>query len=165
MSNLRKDRHGEGSSSGRVRYLYEADERARQARADAALHEVGESQRKVPLSLETSERQALVVTAKELYRIRRVRSDFFPDGMFGEAAWDILLTLYVGAEDQAISITAAGEASGVPPTTSLRWIAWLEQSGLIERRRHTLDARITFLRLTSFGSVKMDQYLQAVLII
>lgn len=163
MGNVKADRKGKWPLSDRVRFLFEKDERERQALAEAALCKVEKLEPKAPLSLETPERRALVVTAKELYRIRSIRSDFFANEMFGEAAWDILLTLYIAAEDQMISVTAAGEASGVPPTTALRWIAWLEQSGLIERRHNMLDARVRFLRLTSSGSVKMDQYLQSVL--
>lgn len=163
MGNLKKHCHAERSLSDRVRLLFEEDERARQERAEAVLRELEEPEPKFPLGLETSERKALVVTAKELYRIRRIRTDFFSNEMFREAAWDILLTLYIAAEDDAISVSAAGSASGVPLTTSLRWIVWLEQCGLIERRRHANDARVKFLRLTSSGSVKMDQCLQALL--
>lgn len=123
----------------------------------------GEPLRHTPLSLGTPERAALVGVAKEARRVRRTRRRYFPDEMFGEAAWDILLTLYVAAENRSINISAAGEASGVPLTTALRWIAWLEQTGLIERRKHHFDARISFVLLTDVGSIKMDQCLQAML--
>lgn len=163
MGNLKKHHLADGTISDRVSLLLDKEERDRRARADANLVELEAPTPKVPLGLETSERRTLVVTAKELYRIRRIRGDLFPNDMFGEAAWDILLTLYIAAEDQKVSVSAAGAASGVPPTTSLRWIAWLEQGGLIERSRHAFDARMTILQLTISGSVKMDQYLQAVL--
>lgn len=163
MGSMSKDRKREWPQSDRLKSMFEANERARLARAEVTLGEAKEPEPRFPLGLETPERRALVIAAKEIYRRRRIRSKFFSTEMFGEAAWDILLTLYIAAEDQAVNVSSAGYASGVPQTTSLRWIAWLERSGLIERRRHALDARVTFLRLTSPGSLKMDQYLEAVL--
>ena len=139
MGNLKMDHQGEWPFSARVKLLFEQDEKKRKAQAEAASHQDKESVLHFPLGLDTAERRALVITARELYKIRRIRTKFFSDEMFGEAAWDILLTLYIAAEDQAISISAAGEASGVPHTTALRWIAWLEQARLIERRRHNND--------------------------
>jgi len=163
MGNLKNDNQDERPLSERVKLMFEKEERSRLTLVEAELRKLDEPEPQFPLSLETAERRALVVTAKELYRIRRKRSKFFSNEMFGEAAWDILLTLYIAAEDDSITVSAAGAASGVPPTTALRWIAWLEQTGLIHRRHHPLDARMRFLTLTSLGSIKMDQYLQAVL--
>ena len=117
----------------------------------------------IPLSLENPERVALVGIAKEIYKGRRARRRYLSAEMFGEAGWDILLTLYIAAENRSINVSAAGEASGVPPTTALRWIAWLEHSELIERRRHNFDGRVSYLVLTDRGSLKMDQCLRAML--
>lgn len=163
MGNLKNDNQNESPLTERVRLIFEKEERARLTLVEAELRKSDELEPQFPESLGTPERRALVVTAKELVRIRRIRTKSFPNDMFGEAAWDILLALYIAAEDDAITVTAACAASAVPATTALRWIAWLEQSRLIQRRHNALDARMRILTLTDFGSIKMDQYLQAVL--
>lgn len=61
--------------------------------------------------------------AKEEYDERLKRRDFFDPSYFGEAAWDILLDLYVSrVHGQLISVDSACGASGVPHTTVGRLI-------------------------------------------
>ena len=53
--------------------------------------------------------------------------------------------------------SALGLDSGVPPTTTLRWIAALEGKGLIERRRDPLDGRRVFIALSEAGLAGMTK--------
>lgn len=72
--------------------------------------------------------------AKRIYVARRMRSRYFPDELFSEPAWDILLDLYVSnAEGRAISVSSACIGAAVPSTTALRWLKLLEKKGYIRR--------------------------------
>jgi DNA-binding MarR family transcriptional regulator len=93
--------------------------------------------------------------ARRLYTMRRARR--LPPDLLGEPAWDMLLDLMVHyARDRQVSITSAAIASGVPPTTALRWIASLEDHGLVERRQSDLDKRVSYVRLSRKGFLAMD---------
>jgi DNA-binding MarR family transcriptional regulator len=99
--------------------------------------------------------------AREEYRRRRSRSDFFDSYLFAEPAWDILLDLYVAHVDEIrISITSACLASSSPSTTALRWVAILEGQGLVKRTGDKADQRRTWVSLTDLGVQKMTNYLR-----
>jgi DNA-binding MarR family transcriptional regulator len=98
--------------------------------------------------------------ARALYRARRVRDAVFEPGLFGEPAWDILLTLYVAhLEGQRISIKCACLASAVPATTALRYIAAMTERGIVLRSRCDEDARRTFLSLSDAAAASMRDML------
>jgi len=85
----------------------------------------------------------------------------FPDGLFSDPAWEILLELYaVHLDQQRTSITSVCAASSVPATTALRWIAKLEQDGLVVRTDEPLDARRSWIALTSDGVDRMRSFFE-----
>lgn len=99
--------------------------------------------------------------AQSLYKFRQSRAKYFDGDLFGEAAWDMLLDLFIAADANAsVSITSACIASGVPPTTALRWIAILTERGLIERVDDPVDRRRAFVRLTKQGWDAMTRCLE-----
>lgn len=70
-----------------------------------------------------------------------------------DPVWTMLLDLLVSeAADRKVSVTSLTIASGVPATTALRWIASMEDAGLIERSPDPSDQRRTFLSLTDRGA-------------
>jgi DNA-binding MarR family transcriptional regulator len=79
--------------------------------------------------------------------------------MFGEAAWDMLLALYV-TEMSGARHTVSGlvDLSGVPPTTALRWLDFLEQEQLVARRPNPLDGRVFFIEITEKAREALDAY-------
>lgn len=98
--------------------------------------------------------------ALHLYRIRRERTRLFDNDLFGEAAWDILLVLYCAETKQVrLTISNVCDASGVPPTTALRWINRLESDGTIERAPHPSDGRVFRLKLSEEALQRMDELL------
>lgn len=102
----------------------------------------------------------LAAHAESLYQERRRRSRYFPEHLFAEPAWDILLDLFVnGVRSRAISITSACIAGGIPATTGLRWLGVLEREGLLVREVSADDARVTWVRLSDYGMNTMRSYI------
>lgn len=102
----------------------------------------------------------LAAYAEALYQERRRRTRHFPEHLFAEPAWDILLDLFVnGVRSRAISITSACIAGGIPATTGLRWLGVLEKEGLLVREISGEDARVTWVHLSPRGTDIMRNYL------
>jgi DNA-binding MarR family transcriptional regulator len=97
---------------------------------------------------------------------RRRRIHFFEAGIFGEPAWDILLTLY-GAEQVSGRQTIEQLVRWIqfPATTALRWIAYLERSGLVVRTAHPIDQRTMFIELSEEARARLTDYLADVSVI
>ena len=78
-----------------------------------------------------------VATLRALIRARRLREQYFEAELFADPAWDMLLDLTAArAERSRVSVTSLCIASGVPPTTALRWIAQMTEAGLLQIDRH-----------------------------
>lgn len=100
--------------------------------------------------------------AERFYRARRRRAVIFgASDLFGEPAFDILLDLFIAASKSVeVSISDACVAADVSPTTALRYINALEQSGLIERRADQVDRRRSLLKLSERGRSAMEVFLR-----
>lgn len=98
--------------------------------------------------------------AKQILLARTARNAILNDGLFGEPAWDILLSLYVAMnEGYRMNVSAVRNESGVGDTTALRWIDRLIELGLVRRHRNPLDNRSSFVELENEGMRKMDDIL------
>jgi DNA-binding MarR family transcriptional regulator len=100
--------------------------------------------------------------AQALYDMRRAREPFFGANadLFGEPAWDILLDLYI-AHERGVETFVSDACIGacVPPSTAIRWLAILEERGLIERDADPFDARRRSVRLTRRAREVLTAYL------
>jgi DNA-binding MarR family transcriptional regulator len=102
----------------------------------------------------------LISLAKSLYLSRRLRERYLDAELFGEPAWDMLLDLFVqAAEGKRTAVTSLCAASGVPPSTALRWITTLQDAGLILREEAEHDRRVAYLKLSARGFAAVRQYL------
>lgn len=102
--------------------------------------------------------------ASKVYSIRRTRDRFFPEDLFAEPAWDILLLLYgVEQSQDRLSISAVCASVGAPATTVLRWIDKLEIAGLISRQKHPTDRRVSWLQLTQDCISRLDRFFDSAL--
>ncbi|KUR76277.1 transcriptional regulator [Novosphingobium sp. Fuku2-ISO-50] len=101
--------------------------------------------------------------AKLVYSARRRRDAAVGiSGLFGEPAWDILLDVYIAQKSRReIQVSSVCIEAGVPSTTILRWLARLEQEGLIYRASDNVDGRRRYVRLTEAGNALMDRVLDA----
>ncbi len=98
----------------------------------------------------------LVDTASRIYRFRRRRdaraSEIAGEGLFGEPAWDLLLDLFIQTSyGRRVTVTNACVGAAAPATTALRYIAAMEDKGLVERHPNPEDRRSNLLKLTPDG--------------
>lgn len=104
----------------------------------------------------------LLEEAEKAYRLRRRRDAIIArSDLFGEPAWDILLDLYVAhGRGKRVSVSSACIGSAAPPTTGLRWLAILQEEGLITRDGDPRDHRRIIVSLTAEGRQRMESYLE-----
>jgi hypothetical protein len=96
---------------------------------------------------------------RTIIRQRQARARFFGGDLFADPAWDMLLDLTAArAEHTRVSVTSLCIASGVPPTTALRWIGQMIEAGLLARIEDEADRRRAFITLTDKAADAMARY-------
>lgn len=95
----------------------------------------------------------------KIIRQRQMRARFFEGELFADPAWDMLLDLTAAqAEHNRVSVTSLCIASGVPPTTALRWISQMSELGLLCRAEDQTDRRRAFITLSDQATHAMAHY-------
>lgn len=98
---------------------------------------------------------------RDIIKMRRLRSVHFDNELFADPAWDILLDLLAAQlEKKTVSVSSLCIAATVPPTTALRWITSMTESGLLIRRHDPCDARRVFIELSEETSRKLFIYFE-----
>ena len=96
---------------------------------------------------------------RKIIQQRQLRARFFDGDLFADPAWDMLLDLTAARVEHArVSVTSLCIASGVPPTTALRWISQMSEAGLFERVEDETDRRRAFIQLTDRAVEAMARY-------
>ena len=96
---------------------------------------------------------------RKIIRQRQLRARFFEGDLFADLAWDMLLDLTAArVEHVRVSVTSLCIASGVPPTTALRWIGQMTDAGLLQRVDDETDRRRAFITLTDKAADAMARY-------
>jgi DNA-binding MarR family transcriptional regulator len=96
---------------------------------------------------------------RDIIKTRRLRERFFAAELFADPAWDILLDLKAAAQEgQKVSVSSLCIAAAVPPTTALRWITAMTESGMLVRQQDPDDARRVFIDLSDDTNAKLDDY-------
>ena len=96
---------------------------------------------------------------RQIIRQRQLRARFFDGDLFADPAWDMLLDLTAArAEHLRVSVTSLCIASGVPPTTALRWIGQMVDAGLFQRVEDDTDRRRAFIALSDRAADAMARY-------
>lgn len=99
---------------------------------------------------------------RKIIRGRRLRDQFFAEGLFEDPAWDMLLDLYAAElEGAQVSVSSLCIAAAVAPTTALRWIGRMTEVGLFVRQPDPFDRRRAFLGLSEAARSTMERYLAA----
>ena len=103
--------------------------------------------------------ERLLKLASKAFEARQRRNRIFHPGLFGEAAWDMLLILYSRSDtNPRMTIAGVSKAAGIPTTTTLRWLDTLEDQGLIVRQPHPHDARSSLVSLAAKGQGLLEAY-------
>ena len=98
----------------------------------------------------------LVQMAKRLYDVRQMRDDVLGEALFSEPSWDILLDLFISDhEGRQLSVSAVCIGARSPSATALRYLAMLQDAGLVERTRDERDGRRSHVQLTAQGRRRM----------
>jgi DNA-binding MarR family transcriptional regulator len=97
--------------------------------------------------------------AKAVLQQRQRRSELFGEDLFSDPVWDMLLLLF---SEQPIrdhvKVRDFQFLARVPMSTTLRWLAVLEDRGLIWRRGDDADRRATNVGLTKRAGDLMMAY-------
>jgi len=96
---------------------------------------------------------------RRIIQHRQARAKFFDGDLFADPAWDMLLDLTAArAEHARVSVTSLCIASGVPPTTALRWIGQMTKAGLLDRVEDDADKRRAFVALSDRTAEAIARY-------
>lgn len=110
-------------------------------------------------TFDDTSRDALIARARRDFSNRRRRLAVFGASMFGEAAWDMLLALYIlERSDSRQTVGSLMQYSGAPTTTAKRWLDFLQAHGMVDRTPHPTDRRTAFVALTARARSKLDMY-------
>ena len=147
--------HGAGASPGAFRFEHQAGYSSKgEAIVDPQFD--GGSDRLVRASRPPLPDPRLV---RKIIRQRQLRARFFEGDLFADPAWDMLLDLTAArVEHVRVSVTSLCIASGVPPTTALRWIGQMTDAGLLQRVDDETDRRRAFITLTDKAADAMARY-------
>lgn len=78
--------------------------------------------------------------------------------LLGASIWDVLLELYIARYQRVqVASSALSHSTGIPLTTTLRYLNLLEQAGLVEKHA-TEDSRVRAARLSDLGYERMSEY-------
>jgi DNA-binding MarR family transcriptional regulator len=102
-------------------------------------------------------RAELVARAQAFHAERNRRARFFNRSIFGEPAWDMLLSLYI-MDGRRLSAGQLANMIGAPQTTALRWLQYLEKEGFVARSTDPDDRRFTRIGLLDHGRQLLDAY-------
>jgi DNA-binding MarR family transcriptional regulator len=98
--------------------------------------------------------------ANQIRFSRDLRHKSFDRNLFGEPAWDILLTLYmIDGDQRRLSTRDLSKHADLALTTALRWLDYLEEQSLIARKTNPFDRRVIYVELSDKGRSAMDRYL------
>ena len=115
------------------------------------------------MDVQLSRRQPLVAVARQIVEQARRRSQYVPGAILEDPQWMMMLDLFIAAEEgRQVSVSSLCCASGVPPTTALRHIRYLQTQGIFERISHPNDKRISLMRLADASRSQVARYLSAI---
>ncbi|WP_395614008.1 transcriptional regulator [Allosphingosinicella sp.] len=113
-----------------------------------------------PAADQAEERTRARIWAERLYAERRRRDALFPDELFGEPAWDLLLAMFIARDrGQAMILCKAYHAAGVSDTTGRRLLDRMEEEGLITRRRAPRSRKMRIVEMTELAVERLTDFL------
>lgn len=99
------------------------------------------------------------VGVRNARNLRKLRRNLFGNEMYSGPAWEILLHLFEShVLERRDTVGNVTDGTELPGATSLRWMARLEQEGLVRLRDDHLDCRRRWVKLTDAGVDQMTKY-------
>jgi DNA-binding MarR family transcriptional regulator len=88
--------------------------------------------------------------------VRRARGASLGEQLFSDPAWDILLELFAAKlGEREMSLADVARAIETPESTTKRWVAALEERGLVQSRIDVAKANVVWIRLTEQGADRL----------
>ncbi len=154
---LRLSDAGSDRSAARLRQL--SDEVSRIASTLARLSTGPGTQRRPAPQPASDVPDVSIDEVRSVIRARRLRSRYFPDHLFADPAWDMLLDLLQAELAQLrVPVSSLCIAAAVPATTALRWLKSMTEEGIFVRRADPHDGRRVFVELSPQASGAMRRY-------
>ena len=101
-----------------------------------------------------------VTLARRIYAAAIERDRAFPEAVFYQPAWAIMLDLYIAHhEKKLVNMFSACIGARVPQSTAHRWLENLEEVGLVARRPGTFNDRDVLVELTPDAIARMEDLL------
>ena len=112
--------------------------------------EVALARDKMPARSPSDEKLAALASA--LSRMRQRRGRQFPAELFSEPGWDMLLDLFINrVRGLRVATTSLCLASNAPQATALRYIAKLEEHGMLRKFAAPEDRRMVLIEISAKG--------------
>ncbi len=144
-------------NAARLRQL--SDEVSRIASTLARLSTGPGTQRRPAPQPETAVPEVSIEDVRSVIRARRLRGRYFPEHLFGDPAWDMLLDLLQAELAQLrVPVSSLCIAAAVPATTALRWLKSMTEEGIFVRRADPHDGRRVFVELAPETSIALRRY-------
>ena len=102
-------------------------------------------------------RDRIVELAERVRRHRLRRRELFPQPIFGEPPWEMLLALYLDFPD-GTTMASLASSIGLAGTTVRRWIGYLKDHQLVQTVPLGHDRRSVCVLLTDGAREKLDRY-------
>jgi hypothetical protein len=103
--------------------------------------------------------QVSLDTVRKVIRARRLRARYFPEDLFADPAWDMLLDLLQAEISHLrVPVSSLCIAAAVPATTALRWLKTMVKQGIFLRRADPHDGRRVFVELAPQTSDALRRY-------
>lgn len=98
-------------------------------------------------------------TVRKIIHARRLRTRYFPEELFADPAWDMMLDLLQAEIAQLrVPVSSLCIAAAVPATTALRWLKAMVGQGLFIRHADPHDGRRVFVELAPDTSRALRRY-------
>ncbi len=117
------------------------------------------SPRAAPPAVDGDIPEVAVDSVRKIIRARRLRARYFPEHLFADPAWDMLLDLLQAELSQLrVPVSSLCIAAAVPATTALRWLKSMVAEGMFVRRADPHDGRRVFVELAPATRTALRQY-------
>lgn len=88
--------------------------------------------------------------------VRRARSAILGENLFSDPAWDILLELYAAKlGERRTSLADLARAIEAPESTTKRWVAALEERGLVQSKIALTNSNVSWIDLSEEGADRL----------